>query len=85
MWPSGAAACPIRAWWPDGWPPARLSLVEVTGRFSANTMQARLKAVLAGLGIGLLPDTLMQQSLSAGRLVQVLPGHGQSGGGFHVV
>jgi DNA-binding transcriptional LysR family regulator len=65
--------------------PAGDAEVEVTGRLCANTMQARLKAVLAGLGIGLLPDTLMQQNLRAGRLVQVLPGHGQSGGGFHVV
>jgi LysR family transcriptional regulator AphB len=59
--------------------------VEVTGRFSASTVQAQLKAVVAGLGIGLLPSTMVLQSVRAGRLVEVLPGYGRSTDGFYVV
>jgi len=49
---------------------------EVAGRFYANTAQALLNAVLAGLGIALLPDVMTSPHVRAGELTEVLPGHG---------
>ncbi len=52
---------------------------QVTGRFSANTAQALLKAVLAGLGIALLPSVMTASYVRAGDLAEVLPDHGVDG------
>ncbi len=52
---------------------------QVAGRFSANTAQALLKAVLAGLGIGLLPAVLTSSHVRAGELTEILPDHGVEG------
>jgi len=52
---------------------------EVAGRFYANTAQALLNAVLAGLGIALLPDVMTSPHVRAGELTEVLPGHGLDG------
>jgi LysR family transcriptional regulator AphB len=51
----------------------------VGGRFSANTAQAMLKAVLAGLGIGLLPSVMTSTHVRAADLTEVLPDHGVEG------
>jgi LysR family transcriptional regulator AphB len=59
--------------------------VEVTGRLCANTAQAQLKASLAGLGICLLPMTILRESLHTGRLIQVLPDHGRFSNGLYIV
>ncbi len=52
---------------------------QVAGRFYANTAQAILNAVLAGLGIALLPDVMTASHVRAGELTEVLPGHGIGG------
>ncbi|MDB5931808.1 MAG: LysR family transcriptional regulator [Polaromonas sp.] len=59
--------------------------VEVSGRSSANTVQAQMKAALASLGICPLPVALPAWSIRAGHLVEVMPGYGRAGGGFYVV
>lgn len=59
--------------------------VKVTGRLSANTARAQLQAAVSGLGICLLPETLMSRNLRAGELAEVLPLYGRSGGDFYVV
>ena len=47
--------------------------VQVSGSLAANNSEALRDAALAGLGIALLPDFTAQDSLRAGKLVQVLP------------
>lgn len=59
--------------------------VRVSGHFAANTLHSHLRAVRAGLGIGLLPDVLVDEDLASGRLVRVLPEYRQVGGGFYAV
>ncbi|HEV7578622.1 MAG TPA: LysR family transcriptional regulator [Caldimonas sp.] len=58
-------------WRLDG--PDGASETQVAGRFSANTAQALLEAVLAGLGIGLLPAVMTSPHVRAGELLEVLP------------
>ncbi len=65
--------------------PQGVEEVEVSGRFSASTAQSQLRAAIAGLGICLLPDTLMIKSLAAGELELVLPGCTKPGSGFHIL
>ena len=48
--------------------------VQVSGSLAANNSEALRDAALSGLGIALLPDFTAQDSLRAGKLVQVLPG-----------
>ena len=64
-------------WRLDG--PDGATETEVGGRFSANTAQAMLEAVLAGLGIGLLPAVITSPRLRAGELIEVLPEHSVEG------
>lgn len=59
--------------------------VEVSGPFCANTVQAQMKAAMAGLGICLLPQTMLLQGLHSGQLVKVLPDHIATRGGFYMV
>lgn len=47
--------------------------VRLRGRFSANNAHLQMDAVIAGLGMGLLPGFLTDQAVSAGQLVPVLP------------
>ncbi|MEJ8851938.1 LysR family transcriptional regulator [Variovorax rhizosphaerae] len=47
--------------------------VVVQGRYVANHSEIRLEGVLAGLGIGCLPDFVAQQALDKGTVVRVLP------------
>jgi DNA-binding transcriptional LysR family regulator len=58
---------------------------QVAGRFSANTAQALLKAVLAGLGIALLPAAMTSPHVRAGELIEVLPDHGIEGRDAYLV
>ena len=64
-------------WRLDG--PDGASETEVSGRLSANTAHAMLEAVLAGLGIGLLPAVVTSPDVRTGRLIEVLPEHGVEG------
>ena len=59
--------------------------VEVTGRFSANTAQAQLKAALNGLGICFLPESLLYESLNRQQLIAVLPDYGQLNNDMSIV
>ncbi|MEJ8856690.1 LysR family transcriptional regulator [Variovorax robiniae] len=47
--------------------------VVVQGRYVANHSEIRLDGVLAGLGIGCLPDFVARQALDDGAIVRVLP------------
>ena len=51
---------------------AREINVHVEGQLVFNTLWARVRATRAGLGIGLLPEDLVQEDIDAGRLVRVL-------------
>lgn len=59
--------------------------VQMSSRFSGNTIQALRKATLAGLGIALLPTIITKRDLHAGRLVPVLPQYKRQGYGLHVL
>ncbi|MEX1166616.1 MAG: LysR family transcriptional regulator [Hydrogenophaga sp.] len=48
--------------------------VQVSGSLAANNSETLRDAAIGGLGIALLPDFTAQDSLLAGKLVQVLPG-----------
>lgn len=59
--------------------------VMVSGRVCANTVQAQLKAAVAGLGVCFLPWSILYASLRDGCLVEVLPGVSQPGNDLFVV
>lgn len=59
--------------------------VRMHQRLSINTTPAVLTATLAGGGISVLPDFLVQQFLAAGQLVNILPEWSLPAGGIHVV
>lgn len=59
--------------------------VEVTGVVSADDMTFVLRAIVAGLGIGLVPLFLVRRSPFRRELERVLPEHAQRGAPFHVV
>lgn len=59
--------------------------LEVTSRFNGNTVQALRKATIAGLGIALLPSTIIRRDLLSGRLVPVLPQYQRTGYGLHAL
>ncbi|UCZ85574.1 LysR family transcriptional regulator [Pseudomonas sp. L5B5] len=59
--------------------------IQITSRFNGNTAQALRKATLAGLGIALLPPTITNLDLQAGRLVSVLPHYYRTGFGLHLL
>lgn len=59
--------------------------VEVSGRFTGNTVQALRKATLSGLGVALLPPAMTNQDVQAGRLVHVLPKYARVTQGLSIV
>ncbi|UJB18033.1 LysR family transcriptional regulator [Lysobacter gummosus] len=59
--------------------------VRVGGRFAANTLLSQVRAVRAGLGIGLLPHALIAEDLRAQGLVHVLPQYSRRSGGMFAV
>jgi DNA-binding transcriptional LysR family regulator len=59
--------------------------VTVTGRFSANRARSLLKSCVAGLGIALLPDIVVMEDLSAGRLTHILPNYRSGGAKLSVI
>ncbi|MDF5890485.1 LysR family transcriptional regulator [Pseudomonas syringae pv. syringae] len=66
-------------------PDAKMHEVHIASRFNANTAQALRKATLAGLGIALLPATLIRSDLRDGRLVPVLTQYQRTSHGLHVL
>lgn len=59
--------------------------IRVGGRLTANNGDSLLKAAEAGIGIALLPAFILREAVTAGRLVEVLPGRGQDRIGIHAV
>lgn len=49
--------------------------VPVSGRFAVNSLDGVRQAVLAGFGIGLLPERALTAELTSGALVELLPEH----------
>jgi DNA-binding transcriptional LysR family regulator len=56
----------------------------VTGRLILTDLDAMLEATLAGMGMALLGAHHVLPSLSAGKLISVLPGQAASSGAIHV-
>ena len=59
--------------------------VRIGARISGNTLQTLRKAAVAGMGIALLPYTVVRPDLLAGLLVPVLPQYRRAGYGMHVL
>jgi len=59
--------------------------IPVNGVFRSNNSEAAHRAVLAGLGIGLLPIILVADEVAAGRLVRILPDWASPGLPIHIV
>ena len=55
-------------------------MVRVDGRLACNAPVALRELSIAGLGVALLPDWLVAEALSTGRLRRVLPGDRLAGG-----
>jgi DNA-binding transcriptional LysR family regulator len=84
MQPTGPIGSTGRiSWRLDG--PHGAEEIAVGGRFSANTVQALLKAALAGLGIALLPAVITAPHVRTGDLKEVLPDYGVIGIGVYFV
>ena len=49
--------------------------VHVKGRFKANNADGVLQAVLAGIGVGVIPTMAAAEDLATGRLARLLPGY----------
>ncbi len=59
--------------------------IRMTVAISANTTPAVLAATLAGGGLSVLPDFLVTEPISKGKLVRILPDWSLPAGGVHVV
>jgi DNA-binding transcriptional LysR family regulator len=59
--------------------------VRVGGQLTVNNGEALMKAAEAGLGIALVPDFMLKDAISAGRLVEVLPDRPADILGVHLV
>jgi DNA-binding transcriptional LysR family regulator len=55
------------------------------GRFKADNGQALVAAALAGLGIAMLPDFLIEEQIASGALVTLLPDYPMPEAGLYVV
>ncbi len=55
------------------------------GRFKADNGQALVSAVLAGLGIAMLPDFCIEEHIASGALVTLLPQYPMPDAGLYVV
>jgi len=53
-------------------------------QFSVNTMALQLDSTLAGLGLGYLPDDVVNDHLASGRLVRVLADWSTPMSGYHL-
>ncbi|WP_437648347.1 LysR family transcriptional regulator [Sorangium sp. So ce362] len=71
------------AWTLQG--PAGDETVEVDGPLAVDELSFARRAVLAGVGVGLLPAVLCAREVARGRLVRVLPSHVASGAPLHLV
>ncbi|VWX59963.1 LysR family transcriptional regulator [Sphingorhabdus sp. 109] len=60
--------------WPVTGPDGHITNVRPKCRFRSNNGDVMLPALVAGRGIGYLPDFLCQKALDAGDLINILPG-----------
>ena len=60
--------------WPVTGPDDRITNVRPKCRFRSNNGDVMLPALIAGRGIGYLPDFLCRKALDAGDLINILPG-----------
>jgi DNA-binding transcriptional LysR family regulator len=63
----------------------RIITLHPQGRFKADNGQALVSAVLAGLGIAMLPDFLIEEHIASGALVTLLPQYPMPEAGLYVV
>lgn len=63
----------------------RVATVNVSGRFKADNGEALLAGALAGLGIAMLPDFLIEDAVARGALVPVLPEFPPPEAGVYVI
>ncbi|MNL95639.1 HTH-type transcriptional regulator DmlR [compost metagenome] len=70
-------------WHLDG--PLGAAQIVISGRFSASTAQAQLKAAINGLGICFLPEPILRSSLKGGALVEVLADYDQQNNDLFIV
>lgn len=73
-----------RATWHFEWQGERVA-VNVKPRMEVNSPEVTVKAVVAGLGVGLLPDVIAAPALEAGLLVRLLPGSESRNAGIYAV
>jgi DNA-binding transcriptional LysR family regulator len=59
--------------------------VLVTGRFGVNSARVLVKSCIAGLGIALLPDLLIEPALRSGQMVRILPAYRREGADFNII
>jgi DNA-binding transcriptional LysR family regulator len=64
-------------------PAGETATVRPTGPFRVNNGDAMLPALIAGVGLGILPDFILREALADGRLEIVLPQWTLSGGSVH--
>jgi DNA-binding transcriptional LysR family regulator len=58
--------------------------VRVEGQLIFNSSTPRLRAALAGFGLALLPEDMVQPHVEAGRLVRVLDDWSPTFPGYHI-
>jgi DNA-binding transcriptional LysR family regulator len=63
----------------------RVLTLHPQGRFKADNGQALVSAVLAGLGIAMLPDFLIDEHIASGALITLLPQYPMPDAGLYVV
>lgn len=63
----------------------RIVTLHPQGRFKADNGQALVAAVLAGLGIAMLPDFLIDQHIATGALITLLPEYPMPEAGLYIV
>jgi DNA-binding transcriptional LysR family regulator len=56
--------------------------VSINGRFAVNDMRVLAQACIAGLGIALLPQLIVEPIIAQGKLVRVLPTYRRAGTGL---
>ncbi|WP_322085115.1 LysR family transcriptional regulator [Burkholderia sp. BCC1999] len=56
--------------------------ISIAGRFSVNDMRVVVQACIAGLGIALVPQLLVEPAIEQGRMVRVLPSYRRSSSGL---
>jgi DNA-binding transcriptional LysR family regulator len=59
--------------------------VSVSGRFGVNSARVLVNSCIAGLGIALLPDILIEPALRSGQVVRILPAYRREGADFNVI